>query len=595
MHDLRITAVLRYRDPAQSAQWLCDAFGFRIDSVKENPPGSIDYICLGYGESVLLVGSTVGDVQGGRRSGGDAQESQSCYLTVTDIKGHYERAVAHGADVTLNAEAPDAGSDFYVCRDPEGHLWSFGTFDFTSTGRGGAVHGAEPADPPSAAAEPVAVAAKVRRGASFGLLAYTALVASGITAGALLLPISRDDSVVTLLVGGTTQNSAPADIGESAALELLRSEIAGLQRERVGLIFEVERSEGERNTAAAALDQSEQRLSEATGALERARSAEASARTAAEAAEAKLVALSEELEDTSASLRWEREGKKKIEAALQSALADRDAVRAEAGRLAKAVDTLETANKQALDRAAASVADQASAAQDLQSKLDALSGELAQRTTGLEAEREARAKSETALEGAQSARDAARTDLERRTTELDALRRSHVTALETIKIKEEERVAALNKLDTTVAETTRQLAAARAETEALQPAVDGLRARVKELEKANRDSAGKAALVALEKRHKQDLAAKNKLIESLSAQIKEARKPAKAKATAKATAKPKRTNAQASAKANGKVAAAGPDAAAAQPDADDFVLEDDAEAMQPERVRRCSRVYFDHC
>ncbi len=206
MHDPKITAVLRYRDPVRSAHWLRDAFGLRIDSINENPPGTIDYICLGYGASVLLVGPTVPDENRGRPNGDDRQESMSCYLTVTDILAHYARAVAHGADVSLNAEDPEAGSDFYVCRDPEGHVWSFGTHDFTSTGRAPVAPGAGP-DPSTAKAKPAATGPIARRGTPIGLLVYTALVASGITAGALLLPISQEDTVVTLLVGGHTQGS----------------------------------------------------------------------------------------------------------------------------------------------------------------------------------------------------------------------------------------------------------------------------------------------------------------------------------------------------------------------------------------------------
>ncbi len=608
MHDPKITAVLRYRDPVRSAHWLRDAFGLRIDSINENPPGTIDYICLGYGASVLLVGPTVAEENRGRPNGDDRQESLSCYLTVTGIKAHYARAVAHGADVSLNAEDPEAGSDFYVCRDPEGHMWSFGTHDFTSTGRAPVAPGAGP-DPSTANAEPAATPPIARRGTSIGLLVYTALVASGITAGAFLLPISQDDTVVTLLVGGHTQGSATVEPTGSATLDLLRSEISGLQRERGDLMSEVKQAENARGAAAVARDQSQKRLAEAIGDLEIVRRAEAAARTSGEAGEAKLAALSKELDGASASLAWERSAKKKIEAELQSAIADRNDARTQVRRLSETVENLRNANTQGLERAAASAGDQALVLQDLETKLDALSKDLAQRTWDLAAERAARAKSEAFAEAAGAERkrieaalaqsnaavDADRAGVARLEAELGELRQSHQAALETIKLKEEERASAHAKLDARIADTTKQLVAARAATEALQPIVLALRARVEEFEAADQGSSDTATMAKLEKRYKQDLSAKDKLIASLSQQIDDARKLVKP-ATTKTPAKPRRLKAKAPAKAKGKVAAAGSGAAAAaQTDADDFVFEDDAEAMQPERVRRCSRAYFDHC
>jgi uncharacterized glyoxalase superfamily protein PhnB len=55
--------------------------------------------------------------------------SQSPYVIVEDADAHYRRAVAAGAQIVLDIEDKDYGGRGYTCRDPEGHVWSFGSYD----------------------------------------------------------------------------------------------------------------------------------------------------------------------------------------------------------------------------------------------------------------------------------------------------------------------------------------------------------------------------------------------------------------------------------------------------------------------------------
>jgi uncharacterized glyoxalase superfamily protein PhnB len=41
----------------------------------------------------------------------------------------YARAKAAGAEIVMEIEDQDYGGRLYSCRDPEGHLWNFGTYD----------------------------------------------------------------------------------------------------------------------------------------------------------------------------------------------------------------------------------------------------------------------------------------------------------------------------------------------------------------------------------------------------------------------------------------------------------------------------------
>ena len=50
------------------------------------------------------------------------------YLVVDDPDAHYERAVAAGAEIVQPLTDEDYGSRGYTARDPEGNVWSFGTY-----------------------------------------------------------------------------------------------------------------------------------------------------------------------------------------------------------------------------------------------------------------------------------------------------------------------------------------------------------------------------------------------------------------------------------------------------------------------------------
>ena len=55
-------------------------------------------------------------------------EAQSLYFVVDDSEAHYQRAVAAGAIVLENGDFAFGGHG-YSCRDPEGHVWHFGTYN----------------------------------------------------------------------------------------------------------------------------------------------------------------------------------------------------------------------------------------------------------------------------------------------------------------------------------------------------------------------------------------------------------------------------------------------------------------------------------
>jgi uncharacterized glyoxalase superfamily protein PhnB len=127
-----IVPAMRYRDAPAAIDWLCKAFGFAKHLVVPGPDGKIAHAQLVRGNGMIMLGSVV-DSEFGRlmkqpdEIGG--AETQSCYVIVEDADAHYARAKAAGARIVLEIKDEDYGGRGYSCRDPEGHLWNFGTYD----------------------------------------------------------------------------------------------------------------------------------------------------------------------------------------------------------------------------------------------------------------------------------------------------------------------------------------------------------------------------------------------------------------------------------------------------------------------------------
>lgn len=121
--------VLRYRDAGAAIEWLQRAFGFAEKAVYRGEDGVVKHaeLTLGAAGLVMLGQSSSEGWLGG--SAPDARASTvSIYITVDDPDAHHERAVAAGAEIVRALVDEDYGSREYSARDPEGNLWSFGTY-----------------------------------------------------------------------------------------------------------------------------------------------------------------------------------------------------------------------------------------------------------------------------------------------------------------------------------------------------------------------------------------------------------------------------------------------------------------------------------
>jgi uncharacterized glyoxalase superfamily protein PhnB len=118
-----VIPTLRYQDAKAAIDFLERAFGFERKAVMENEDGTIGHAELTHGAGMIMIGSAgVGDPQfeTGRTS---------IYVVVSDPDALHERALAAGADVSRGLTDMDYGSREFSARDPEGNVWSFGTYD----------------------------------------------------------------------------------------------------------------------------------------------------------------------------------------------------------------------------------------------------------------------------------------------------------------------------------------------------------------------------------------------------------------------------------------------------------------------------------
>ncbi|KQU76142.1 glyoxalase [Aminobacter sp. DSM 101952] len=123
----RIFPTLRYKDAVGMIDWLGEAFGFAVHARYMNGE-EIGHAELAFGSSMIMIGSSrPGDY--GTIVGEPGQNGgKSIYVATEDADAVYARAKAAGAVIDQEMTDRDYGSREFICRDPEGNVWCFGTY-----------------------------------------------------------------------------------------------------------------------------------------------------------------------------------------------------------------------------------------------------------------------------------------------------------------------------------------------------------------------------------------------------------------------------------------------------------------------------------
>jgi len=128
----RIIPAMRYRNASAAIEWLCKAFGFEKHLAVPDGNGGIAHAQLTFGNGMIMLSSVgvgmFGELIKHPQDIGGC-ETQSAYVIVADCDAHYARAKAAGATMLRDVQDEDYGGRGYTCRDLEGHIWSFGSYD----------------------------------------------------------------------------------------------------------------------------------------------------------------------------------------------------------------------------------------------------------------------------------------------------------------------------------------------------------------------------------------------------------------------------------------------------------------------------------
>ena len=120
-----IVPFLRYEDAPAAIDWLVRAFGFEKVTLIEGEGGSIEHAVLRLGSGMIMVSSLRGNAPASRAR---PDMCDGLYVVINDPDARFDRAKAAGAEIVMGLTDQDYGSREFMLRDPEGVIWSFGTY-----------------------------------------------------------------------------------------------------------------------------------------------------------------------------------------------------------------------------------------------------------------------------------------------------------------------------------------------------------------------------------------------------------------------------------------------------------------------------------
>lgn len=131
-----IIPCLWYRDAPAAIEFLCRAFGFERHAVHADnaDPSIIAHAELVRDGQMIMLSSYGGDSEFKNKAkalhpGEAGGNTSTTYVVLNDVDGHADRARAAGAEIIMEPEDQDYGGRSYAARDPEGYVWSFGSYD----------------------------------------------------------------------------------------------------------------------------------------------------------------------------------------------------------------------------------------------------------------------------------------------------------------------------------------------------------------------------------------------------------------------------------------------------------------------------------
>ena len=131
-----ITPGLLYHNAPHAIEWLCRTFGFEKRLIIPGENSSIVHAHLTLGNGGIMISSAElyafpTFCKTPREIGGVG--TVEIIVFVADPDAHYKHALTQGVEVLIPIEDKPYGGRGYTCRDLEGHIWAFGSYNPWST------------------------------------------------------------------------------------------------------------------------------------------------------------------------------------------------------------------------------------------------------------------------------------------------------------------------------------------------------------------------------------------------------------------------------------------------------------------------------
>jgi uncharacterized glyoxalase superfamily protein PhnB len=123
----RIYPTLRCRDADAMIRWLKDVLGF-TERVVYRGDGVVHHAELSLGSSILMLGQSRDDDYSKMVGDLSLRRTDALYVAIEDPDALHDKVKAAGAEIEMELHDTNYGSRDFACRDPEGNLWSFGTY-----------------------------------------------------------------------------------------------------------------------------------------------------------------------------------------------------------------------------------------------------------------------------------------------------------------------------------------------------------------------------------------------------------------------------------------------------------------------------------
>jgi len=125
-----VIPVLRYRNAPAAIEFLQNVLGFEATLVVDGKDGLIEHAQLTHGTGMVMLASVTESAYQRAASGNeDPPGIGATYVVVEDVYAHAAKARSFGADIILEPAEQDYGGASYTVKDPEGNVWSFGSYN----------------------------------------------------------------------------------------------------------------------------------------------------------------------------------------------------------------------------------------------------------------------------------------------------------------------------------------------------------------------------------------------------------------------------------------------------------------------------------